>query len=1088
VPPTTRTALGRLARSAVQADATDRDLLRRFAEAGEEAAFAALVTRHSRMVLGVCRRLLNTMQDAEDACQATFLILARKARTVRWQTSAANWLYTTARRVAARARRTAERRARREGRAAVPEAVTALDEMSGRELLAVLDEELGKLPAIYREPLVLHYLEGLSREATAGRLGVPAGTVKIRLERGRRRLEAGLSRRGVAPGIGLLALAVSVPASADPSRLAATAVGRSPIEPAVAALARGTTGIGRGLVMSALAATVLVAAVGLGQPERPNTPRAPPPAVETGPPVDRYGDPLPAGAVARLGTVRFRHGGQLESVAFSPDGKTLASGGFGRIMLWEADTGKPIASLVRTVGREARHGHTFSMAFLPDGKQLVSVGSASAAHQTGIYAFWDVATHKMGVDTEFMDVPTGWLRSLALSPDGKTAALGLDNGRLQFLNAKTHDLRAAKVQLESIGGLSFSPDGKTLAVAGASAVVLVNPATGVEAKRFQPGGRARQVAFTPDGRMVWIGIDGGDGFAKPKGAGKLVRWDPGTNIAIQTFETVPDLFLSLAVSPDGKTLATGGVNAGPFLWDAATGKSIDLDPAGGRLKPWVYGLAFAADGKSLAVADTNGRVRVWDVSARKELHRHDEHTSSIVGLAVSPDGTQAATAGGDGTVRIWDLATGHSIRSWTADNTRSVFTVAYTPDGRHLLTSGWDGSVRLWETATGKEVRRFRDDKGMARAALSPDGTLVAAAGKDGTSIVLSETATGRVVREMTGHVSELMWVTFTPDRRRLVSAADMHSNGREHFDDRSIRVWDVATGRQLHKFDAGRPHGGSAVSPDGRVLAAAVSGESSSSLRFWDLASGKEIEERRVPDVGAVAFSRDGRYLAAADRDIRHIELASGKTVQTFASGAGSANRLAFTPDGRRLVSAHDDGTALVWDVSLKAPPGADAAKAWAALASDDAAVARRAMASLVAHPAIAIEQLGEKLKPVPMPADQRSTATVIADLDAAAFAVREAASKELLRRVAADYYGLSAALEKASSEEVRRRLGEVLRSAPSPWPKLEADDLRRVRAVAVLEAVGTPEARRLLRTLADGDPYAPLTREARGALGRLP
>src|SRR5207248_2978102 len=140
----------------------------------------------------------------------------------------------TARRVAARARRTAGRRAKREGRAAVPEAVPALDEMTGRELLAVLDEELGKLPAIYREPLVLHYLEGLNREATAGRLRIPPGTVKIRLERGRQRLEARLSRRGVAPGIGLLALAVAAPAEADPSWLTAAAVGRTPVEPAVA--------------------------------------------------------------------------------------------------------------------------------------------------------------------------------------------------------------------------------------------------------------------------------------------------------------------------------------------------------------------------------------------------------------------------------------------------------------------------------------------------------------------------------------------------------------------------------------------------------------------------------------------------------------------------------------------------------------------------------------------------------------------------------------------------------------------------------------------------------------------------------------
>src|SRR5262249_23122052 len=145
-------------------------------------------------------------------------------------------------------------------------------------------------------------------------------------------------------------------------------------------------------------------------------------------------------------------------------------------------------------------------------------------------------------------------------------------------------------------------------------------------------------------------------------------------------------------------------------------------------------------------ADTSGTVRVWDVATRRELHRHNEHDGSVLKAVFSPDGKHAATVGADGTVRIWDLATGRSVRSWSADDTRSVFTVAYRADGRGTLTSGWDGSVRLWDAATGKEVRRYRSEKGSARAALSPDGKLVAANGKDEKSIVLYETATGRPV------------------------------------------------------------------------------------------------------------------------------------------------------------------------------------------------------------------------------------------------------------------------------------------------------------------------------------------------------
>src|SRR5262249_19921212 len=199
---------------------SDADLLLRFSDGNDQAAFAALLRRHGGMVLGVCRRALPNLQDAEDACQATFLILARKARSHnRWQASVANWLYATARKVSRHAGVAAQRRARRETRAAVPEVVQAVDGMSGRELLAALDEELGRLPPRYREPLVLCYLEGLTRDEAAVRLGVPAGTVKIQWERGRKRLGAALRGRGCVLGAGLLTLAAPSPAEASQPRV-----------------------------------------------------------------------------------------------------------------------------------------------------------------------------------------------------------------------------------------------------------------------------------------------------------------------------------------------------------------------------------------------------------------------------------------------------------------------------------------------------------------------------------------------------------------------------------------------------------------------------------------------------------------------------------------------------------------------------------------------------------------------------------------------------------------------------------------------------------------------------------------------------
>jgi RNA polymerase sigma factor (sigma-70 family) len=271
--------IGLVLRSISSRDATttDRELLRRFAEDNDQSAFAVLVDRHAGMVQGVCRRSLPTVQDAEDACQATFVVLARKAKEMRWQSSVANWLYTTARRVARNVRLAGERRARREARAAMPEAVHPADRMTARELLATLDEELDKLPPRYREPLVLCYLEGLTQERAATRLGIPVATLNSRVERGRKRLHLALTRGGVGLGAGLLALAASSAAGASPSRLVQTvraAVARK-APPAVAARV-AVTGIAKKSLLGVVAFVALEVGVGIprtstagAQPEKP---------------------------------------------------------------------------------------------------------------------------------------------------------------------------------------------------------------------------------------------------------------------------------------------------------------------------------------------------------------------------------------------------------------------------------------------------------------------------------------------------------------------------------------------------------------------------------------------------------------------------------------------------------------------------------------------------------------------------------------------------------------------------------------------------------------------------------------------------
>jgi RNA polymerase sigma factor (sigma-70 family) len=317
-------ALRKVVRSAAALDppaATDRELLRHFARENDQSAFETLVNRHTAMVFGVCRRALPIVQDAEDACQATFLVLASRARDGRWQESVANWLYTTARKVARSARVAAERRVRRETGAAVPEVVEQVDRMTGRELLSALDGALDRLPSSYREPIVLCYLEGLTRDEAASRLGIPLATLHTRIDRARKRLHDVLTKAGCTLGAGLLALTVTSPAGASPPKLVqsilANASGSVPA--AVGELAKGVAvnGSYSKLVLALAAVVVVVVALGAGLGLLNTSTAGQPPA---SPATERAEKQPPMDAAAKPAQKEVTLTGRV----LNPDGKPLA--------------------------------------------------------------------------------------------------------------------------------------------------------------------------------------------------------------------------------------------------------------------------------------------------------------------------------------------------------------------------------------------------------------------------------------------------------------------------------------------------------------------------------------------------------------------------------------------------------------------------------------------------------------------------------------------------------------------------------------------------------------------------------------------
>ena len=358
-------------------DASDGQLLERFVLRREEAAFAALLRRHGPMVLGVCRRVLGRLQDAEDAFQATFLLLARKAGAIRKQESVGSWLHGVAHRLALKAKGQDGRRQTHERRAGSMRKTDSGVQAAWKDLQEALDEALQRLPAHYRAALVACHLEGRTHEEAARQLGCPLATLRSRLTRGRKLLRTELVRRGLtlsAGAVGVALLATSAEATAPALLVNATlkaalhfACKRTTsgaVSTAAAALAEegikamATTKM---KMLAILLAALSLVGVGVGAaaqqaaaakpPEaKPAAPNADPPRAKEDDParVDDDGDPLPPGAVRRVGTLRFRQGGgQVDTLLVTPDGKTLISDtyyGDRKICVWDLATGKLLHS------------------------------------------------------------------------------------------------------------------------------------------------------------------------------------------------------------------------------------------------------------------------------------------------------------------------------------------------------------------------------------------------------------------------------------------------------------------------------------------------------------------------------------------------------------------------------------------------------------------------------------------------------------------------------------------------------------------------------------------------------------------------
>ncbi len=583
------------------------------------------------------------------------------------------------------------------------------------------------------------------------------------------------------------------------------------------------------------------------------------------------------------------------SVGFSPDGTRLASGnGDGTIELYDAASGKELAVLHESQPVQR-------LAFTADGRSLVYAVGSFRAEKLGQVKMRDLTTGQTRIVYEGKSIIYDRPLILTLASRAEILAVGFWDG-----TARVWDLGTGVevMQLPPVGGfiyeIALTPDGRTLAVVSSAGKIQLWDVPGKKQRGklqgFNGSGQS-SLAFSPDGKLL-------AGHAPIVNA--LVLWDVDTLTETGRLSVMSGGHMNQCIfSADGRTLALayGGGNepSGVQLWDVPT---RELLTALHGHRGGIHTLALSRDGKALASGGEDGIVKLWDVDRFLNRPPLPFHSTPIVALAVTADGKTAASGSKDGAIKLWEVGTGREQRTLTG-HTGPIAQLAFAPDGKRLASGCRDGTGRLWDLNDATIKWSWTDAaKGSGRVAFSPDGAWLART--DGAQVVLMDAATGRQQKQFHCPAGVLRDVAFAGG---LLYATN---------DDGTLRGWDVASGEARGVRKA---HDGAAlsvaVSPDGKLVASAGT---DGLVRLWQANTLKEwaVLRGHKGAVEGLAFADAGKLLMSAgvDGSIRGWDTNSKAEAMVLSGHASGVHALACPRERPQALSAGEDRMIRLWDL----------------------------------------------------------------------------------------------------------------------------------------------------------------------------